>query len=75
MGLRSRFHEDWLQAVVLYAWEGDASRGELTLKEGDLIALTRWVDPEWLEGDLAGTVGMGHDAVWKVSPSDDNSLG
>ena len=46
-----------MQAVVLYPWEGDATRGELNLKEGDLIALTRWVDPEWLEGDLGGTVG------------------
>eukprot|EP00730_Choanoeca_flexa_P008138 TRINITY_DN12449_c0_g1_i4.p1 TRINITY_DN12449_c0_g1~~TRINITY_DN12449_c0_g1_i4.p1 ORF type:complete len:844 (+),score=197.66 TRINITY_DN12449_c0_g1_i4:107-2638(+) len=46
------------KAVVLYEWQGDPDRGELSLKEGDLISLQRWVDPEWLEGEIAGKKGM-----------------
>ena len=45
------------QAVVLYPWHGEQDN-ELTLKEGDTIALKRWISPEWLEGDLNGTIGM-----------------
>jgi len=45
------------QFKALYDYEA-VELDELTFKEGDVITLTRKVDPEWWEGQLNGLIGM-----------------
>ncbi len=43
--------------MVLFDWEGEHA-GELSLIEGEYIKLTKWINPEWLEGEFEGKHGQ-----------------
>lgn len=45
------------QCVVLFDWEGEQVN-ELSIKDGDIVRLLRWVSADWLEGELGGKVGQ-----------------
>jgi len=46
-----------LQFRALYDYDA-VEVDELTFREGDIISLTKKVDPEWWEGQLNGKIGM-----------------
>ena len=42
---------------MLFDWEGE-KEGDLHVKQGDILQLLEWVDPEWIRADNCGTEGM-----------------
>jgi hypothetical protein len=46
-----------MQAVVQFPWEGE-KEGDLNLIVGKTAKLIRWLDPDWLEGEVDGERGQ-----------------
>ena len=44
------------QGIVQFAWEGE-KEGDLNLRVGQTAKLIRWLDPDWLEGEIDGERG------------------
>eukprot|EP00049_Salpingoeca_infusionum_P026361 m.25329 g.25329 ORF g.25329 m.25329 type:complete len:567 (+) comp8696_c0_seq1:349-2049(+) len=45
------------KALIQFDWEGPNDE-DLTVRANDVVKLTRWASPEWLEGECRGKTGI-----------------